>query len=151
MTSNTAAAGTIATQFTGTLTATAGESVGESFLVMTATKPSAYSVNSNVTAGATSFTVNTGTLVNGYYQMNNEVVQITSVTGNTVASVVVRGQNGSTAGTAKTNDVITFGNIPGAGASNPSNGDMFAHAGFQALALNSSDSIAFTWTVNVTS
>lgn len=120
-------------------------------MVMTATKPSAYTLNSNVTAGATSFTVTTGTLVNGYYQFNNEVIQITSVTGNTVASVVARGQNGSTAGTAKTGDIITFGNVPGAGASNPSNGDMFAHAGFQALALNASDSIMFTWTVNVTS
>jgi Flp pilus assembly protein TadG len=64
---------------------------------------------------------------------------------------VVRGQNGSTAGTAKTNDVLTFGNIPGAGNNNPSNGDLFAHAGFQALALNTNDSVQFTWQINVTS
>lgn len=148
---NTAASGTVGTQFQGTLTSLTSQSVGESFLVFTATKPSAYTVNSNITAGATSFTVAAGTLVNGYYQLNNEVVRVTSVTGNTVATVAARGQNGSTAGTAKTNDVLTFGNIPGAGASNPSNGDMFAHGGFQALALNTNDSIQFTWQVNVTS
>jgi hypothetical protein len=151
ITSNTAASGTVSTQYVGTITASTGESVGESFLAPTATKPSAYTLNSNVTSIATAFTVTTGTLANGYYQMNNEVVQITGVTGNTVASTVVRGTNGSTAGTAKTNDIITFGNIPGAGASNPSNGDMFAHAGFQALALNTSDSIQFTWNVSITS
>lgn len=151
VTAATNASGTVGSVYTGTITSLSNQSVAESFLVMTATKPSAYTLNSNVTAIATAFTVTTGTLVNGYYQLNNEVVQITSVTGNTVASVVVRAQNGSTANTAKTNDIVTFGNIPGAGSSNPSNGDLFAHAGFIALALNTNDSIAFTWTVNVTS
>lgn len=151
VTSNTAASGTVVTSFTGTLTATSGESVGESFLVMTATKPSAFTVNGNVTNVQSSLTVNTtGGLANQYFQMNNEVIQISSTAASNVWNIS-RAQNGSTAGTAKTNDVVTFGNIPGAGASNPSNGDMFAHAGFQALALNSSDSIAFTWSVNVTS
>jgi hypothetical protein len=148
---NSVGSGTVGVQYQGTLTASAGESVGESFLVFTATKPAAYALNSNIAATNTTFTVATGTLVNGYYQLNNEVVQITAVTSNTVATTVVRGRNGSTAGTAKTGDVITFGNIPGAGASNPSNGDMFAHGGFQALALNTNDSIQFTWQINVTS
>jgi hypothetical protein len=151
VTTATIGSSTIGTVYAGTITASAGESVGESFLCPTATKPSAYTVNSNITSGATSFTVTTGTLVNGYYQLNNEVLHITAVSSNTIASTVVRGVNGSTAGTAKTNDILTFGNIPGAGANNPSNGDLFAHAGFQALALNTSDSISFTWVVNVTS
>lgn len=148
---NTAASGTVGTQITGTITSLTNQNVGESFLAFTATKPSSYTLNSAVTAGATSFTVTTGTLVNGYYQLNNEVVHITSVTSNTVASVVVRAQNGSSANAGANGDKITFGNIPGAGSSNPSNGDLFAHAGFIALALNTNDSIAFTWTVNVTS
>jgi hypothetical protein len=151
VTAATSGSGTIGTVYLGTITASAGESVAESFLCPTATKPSAYTVNSNISSGATAFTVTTGTLVNGYYQMNNEVIHITAVTSNTVASTVVRAQNGSTAGTAKTNDIITFGNIPGAGGNNPSNGDLFAHAGFQALALNTNDSISFTWTIDVTS
>jgi hypothetical protein len=143
--------GTIVTQIVGTITASTGENVGESFLAFASAKPSSYSLNSNVTAGATTFTVATGTLVNGYYQVNNEVVHITAVSSNTIASTVVRAQNGSVAGTAKTGDVITFGNIPGSGPANPSNGDMFAHAGFTQLTLNSGDSIQFTWQVNVTS
>lgn len=149
--SNSAAAGTVGTQIIGTLTASTGESVGESFLVFNSTKPGSFTLNSNVTSVATAFTVATGSLVQGaYYQVNNEVVKLTTASG-TVASVVARAQNGSTANTAKTNDIITFGNVPGAGPSNPSNGDMFAHAGFQSLALNSGDSIQFTWTVNITS
>lgn len=151
LTTATSGSSTVGTVYTGTITASTTENVAESFLCPALAKPSAYTVNSNITAGATSFTVASGTLVNGYYQFNNEVIHITSVTSNTVASVVARAQNGSSAVTAKTNDVITFGNIPGAGGSNPSNGDLFAHAGFTQLALNTSDSISFTWVINVTS
>lgn len=149
--SNTAAAGTISTQITGTITSLSNQSVGESFLAFTTTKPSAFTLNSTVSTGATAFTVTTGTLANNqYYQLNNEVVKITTVTSNTVASVVVRAQNGSSANTANTGNVITLGNVPGTSAG-ANNGDLFAHAGFQALALNTNDSIAFTWTVSVTS
>lgn len=152
ITSNTAASGTVVTSFTGTITSLSGQSVGESFMVFTPVKPSVFTVTtSNVTAGAAALTVNTsGALAGQYYQMNNEVILISSTAASNVWNIT-RGQNGSSAQTAKTGDILTFGNIPGAGASNPSNGDMFAHAGFQALALNASDSIAFTWSVNVTS
>lgn len=153
--------GTITTTFVGALTAgtnhnTQGSnaeagSVGESFLVFSVTPPSEYTLNSAVTAGATTFTVATGTLVTGYYQLNNEVVHITAVSSNTIATTVVRGQNGSSANAAASGDGLTFGNIPGAGANNPSNGDMFAHAGFTSLALNSGDAVQFTWQINVTS
>jgi hypothetical protein len=149
--SNTAASGTVGTQIVGTITASTGESPAESFLVMSSTKPATFTVNGPVTSGASSLTVNTtGALAGQYYQMNNEVILISSTAASNVWNIT-RGQNGSTAGTAKTSDVLTFGNIPGAGASNPSHGDMFAHAGFIALSLNASDSIQFTWTVNVTS
>lgn len=149
VTSNTAAAGTVVTQVTGTLTSLSSQSVGESFLVMSATKPAQYTVTtSNVTAGASALTVNTsGALAGQYYQMNNEVILIGSTASSNVWNIT-RAQNGSSAQTAKTTDTLTFGNIPGA---TPATGDLFAHAGFIALALNINDSIAFTWQVNVTS
>lgn len=151
VTGNTAAAGTVLTQVVATITSLTSQSVGESFLVFNGTKPGAFTVNSTVTSVATAFTVTTGSLVQGaYYQFNNEVVKLTTASG-TVASVVARAQNGSVANAAKANDIITFGNVPGAGPTNPSNGDLFAHAGFQSLALNTNDSIQFTWQINVTS
>lgn len=156
---NTAASGTVTTQFVGTITATQAHTavtnvgtgeIAESVLAFTTTKPSAYTLNSAVTAGATAFTVTTGTLVDGYYQLNNEVVHITNVTSNTIATVA-RAQNGSSANAAASGDTITFGNIPGATSANPSNGDIFAHAGFVGLSLNNGDSVQFTWMIGVTS
>lgn len=150
---NTAASGTIGTQIVGTITSLSNQSVGESFLAFTTTKPTPgpFTVNGSVTNVQTSLTVNTtGGLANQYYQMNNETIRISSTAASNVWNIT-RAQNGSTAYTAKTNDVLTFGNVPGAGNNNPGNGDLFAHAGFQALALNINDSITFTWTVNVTS
>jgi hypothetical protein len=86
----------------------------------------------------------------GYYQMNNEVVYVSGTAASQVITIA-RGMNGSTPVTAGTGNIITFGNPPGQGPSNPNHGDMFAHAGFQALALNNGDSIQFTWQINVTS
>jgi hypothetical protein len=144
-------AGTVTTQVAGTITSLSSQSIGESFLVFSSTKPAAYTVNSNITAGAGSATTTTsGATVGGYYQLNNEVILVGTVTSNTVLTIS-RGQNGSTAGTAKTNDLMTNGNPPGYGTANPNHADMFAHAGFQALALNTGDSIQFTWQINVTS
>ncbi|HEV2355821.1 MAG TPA: hypothetical protein VGR89_16345 [Puia sp.] len=152
ITGNAAASGTVVTQFQGTITA--GESVGiaESFLVPTATKPSVFNITSHaVTSAGGALTVNTGgALANQYYQMNNEVIQISSTAASFVWNIN-RAQNGSTANAGAINDCLTFGNIPGAGNSNPGNGDMFAHAGFVALSLNSGDSVQFTWNVNITS
>jgi hypothetical protein len=151
VTGATAAAGSVTTQVVGTITAGSGETVAESFLAFTTTKPSAYTLSGNQTSPtATNITVSTSGAANGYYQFNNEVIRLTGTAASNVWTIT-RAQNGSTGGTAKTGDVITFGNIPGAGASNPSNGDIFAHAGFIGLALNNGDSIQFTWQINVTS
>lgn len=151
VTGNTAATGTVTTTFVGTITAANTENVGESFLVFTATKPASYTVTTSaVTSGAAALTVNTAGAALGYYQMNNEVIQVTSTAASNVWNIT-RARNGSAANAAATGNTLTFGNIPGAAASNPSNGDMFAHAGFTALALNSGDSIQFTWSVGVTS
>lgn len=149
VTGNTVAAGSVTTQVTATLTASTGESVGESFLAFTSTKPSAYIVSSTVASGSGSLTITTSAGANGYYQLNNEVIQVTNVA--TSVWTITRAQNGSVAGTAKSGDVVTLGNVPGAGPGNPNHADLFAHAGFTQLALNSGDSIAFTWAINVTS
>ncbi len=157
---NTVAAGTVTVNYVATITATGAHTavtnastgqVAESFLVFNSTKATSYALNSSIAATNTTFTVASGTLVNGYYQVNNEVVHITAVSGNTIATTVVRAQNGSVAGTAATGDTITPGNVPGAGANNPSNQDLFAHAGFVGLSLNNGDSVQFTWQINVTS
>jgi hypothetical protein len=87
---------------------------------------------------------------NYYVQIDNEVIEVTGGQGTTTWTIV-RGQNGSTGAIHNQNEAVTFGNIPGAGTANPSNGDLFAHAGFIALALNNGDSIQFTWQVGVTS
>ena len=153
VTSNTVGAGTVTAQVTGTITATAAESVGESFLVMSSTKPAMSSVaTGNMTNVQTSLTTATamGIAAPYYIQIDNEVLFVSATAASNVLTVV-RGTNATTGAAHNLNAGVTLGNVPGAGASNPNNGDMFAHAGFQALALNNGDSIAFTWQVNVTS
>lgn len=155
VTGNSAGAGTITTQVVATLTASTGESVGESFLAMTTTKPTMSSVASgNMGAATTAMTVVTITSFPSppfYVQVDNEVILVSATAASQVFSTIVRGQNGSTGAGHNQNAGVTLGNIPGAGTSNPNNGDLFAHAGFIALALNSGDSIQFTWQVGVTS
>ena len=154
VTGNTAAAGTVTAQIVGTLTSLSNQSVGESFLTMSATKPYETTINGTLPTGNTSLTVNTvwpAVSVPFYLQNNNEVIQVSSTSSTTLANVIVRAQNGSTANAGATGQALSLGNIPGAGASNPNNGDMFAHAGFIALSLNTGDSIQFTWQVGVTS
>ena len=82
-------------------------------------------------------------------QFGNEVILVGTVTSNTVYTVT-RAYNGSTAQAATAGMTITVGNTPGT-AFGTNNADMFAHAGFIALSLNTGDSIQFTWQVGVTS
>jgi hypothetical protein len=141
------------TTFVATITAAQAESIGESFLVPSTTKPASSSLTSHAATNANgSLTVvsSAGYPAAPFYaQADNEVVLVGTAAANVLT--VTRAQNGSTAGPINIGDAITVGNIPGAGASNPNHGDMFAHAGFVALSLNSGDSIQFTWQVNVTS
>lgn len=140
-------------QLTGTITANAGESIGESFLVFKSTKPAASSVaTGNMTNVQTSMTTGTamGIAAPYYIQIDNEVLQVSATAASNVLTIV-RGTNATTGAAHNQNAGVTLGNVPGAGNNNPNNGDMFAHAGFVALALNSGDSIAFTWQINVTS
>jgi hypothetical protein len=160
---NSLASGTVTTQFVGTMTATQAHTaitnvgtgqVAESFLAFSTTTPASTTINGNqAVTSATLLTVATNAATaNGYYQMNNEVLKVTNVTGAGPYTLTVsRAQNGSTAQTAVAGDTITNGNIPGAGVSNPNHADIFAHAGFVGLSLNNGDSIQFTWQVGVTS
>lgn len=168
VTNNVLASGTVTTQFIGTITATNNHNnntagvntqaaaIGESFLVFSAT-PSTLETTlfTAITSGATSMTVSTAwpTITGSvpfYVQLNNEVIKV-SATATTTTATIVRAQNGSAANAGAAGDGISLGNIPGAGSSNPNKGDLFAHAGFTALALNNGDSIQFTWQINVTS
>jgi hypothetical protein len=164
VTNNTIGQGTVTTQFVGTITAGAnhntqssnaeGGSVGESFLAFTATKPYETTLFTAITSGATAFTVSTAwpaVSTPFYVQVNNEVITVSATATTTTATSITRGVNGSSANAGAAGDGVSLGNIPGAGANNPNSADMFAHAGFTSLALNSGDSIQFTWQINVTS
>lgn len=152
---NSNGSGSVTTQVVGTITCAqaAGESIGESFLVFSTTKPAASSVaTGNMTAAQTSMTVasNTFPAPTFYVQVDNEVIQVSATAASNVFSTIARAQNGSAAAAHNQNAGVTLGNIPGAAAA-VNHGDLFAHAGFVALALNNGDSVQFTWQVNVTS
>jgi hypothetical protein len=152
VTNNVSASSYATLTLVGTITAAQAESIGESFLAPAVTKAQQYTLFHTVGTTWSSLTISTaGGTVGQYYQMNNEVIFIGTVTSSSVWTIS-RTQNGSPGpGTANTADCLTFGNIPGAAVTGAGYGDMFAHAGFQALSLNSGDSIQFTWQVNVTS
>lgn len=152
--SNINGSGTVTANYNATITSLSGQSIGESFLVFTATKPYSATITGTLPTGNSSMTVGTvwpTVAVPFYLQNNNEVIKVNATSTTLIASSITRASNGSTVNAGATGQVVTLGNIPGAGNNNPTNGDMFAHAGFTALALNNGDSIAFTWQVNVTS
>jgi hypothetical protein len=163
VTNNVVTASSVTTTFVGTLTCGAtphntqssngeGGSVGEAFLAFTATKPYETTVFAAVTNGGSMTVSSTGAPATPFYaQLNNEVILVGTVTSNTVYTIS-RSQNASgVTNNGAVSDGVCVGNIPGAAATNPNNGDMFAHAGFTSLALNTGDSIQFTWNISVTS
>lgn len=163
VTNNVVTASSVTTTFVGTLTcgATAHNTsasnaeagaVGEAFLAFTATKPYENTAFLAVTtAGSLTVTTNSAPPSTPFYsQLNNEVILVGTVTSNTVWTIS-RAQNGSSINNAAVGDGVSVGNIPGAAATNPNSGDMFAHAGFTNLALNTGDSVQFTWNISVTS
>lgn len=154
--SNTNGSGTVVANWNATITCAqvGGEGIGEAFLVFTQTKPYSATITGTLPTGNTSMTVGTvwpAVSVPFYLQNNNEVIKVNATSSTLIASSITRASNGSTVNAGATGQIVTLGNIPGAGNNNPLNGDMFAHAGFTALALNDGDSIAFTWQVGVTS
>jgi hypothetical protein len=163
VTNNVVTASSVTTVFVGTLTCgatahnTSGSNaeagaVGEAFLAFTTTKPAETTVSGQAVTTGGSMTVASGAVFPGtpfYAQLNNEVILVGTVSTNVLT--ISRAQNGSSTNNAAIGDGVSLGNIPGAAATNPNSGDLFAHAGFTNLALNTGDSIQFTWNISVTS
>jgi hypothetical protein len=137
-----------------TITASAARNIGEVFMVPQTTKPTAVD-SVQASSGVIGSTSGTTVIVasganfaaNEYIQIRSEVMKITSISTNTLT--VTRAQNGTSAiSTIAQNDTVTGGNPPGVTA--VSNGDLFAHASFTSLALNSGDSLQTTFQVQFT-
>lgn len=134
-------------QVTGTLTTLSNQTITEAALSDSASKPAATTIPGGVgTTGATSITVASAAGFPGsgnyYAQIDAEVVLVTGGQGTTTWTVT-RGVNGSAAATHSAGATITGGNAPGSSA--VTNGSLYAHSTFTGLALNTNDSIAFTF------
>lgn len=138
-------------QVVGTITAGITETIAEVFLSDSATKPFATTVTGGTVVGSNSATGLTVAATytpanNTYIQIRTEVLKVTAGTG-TTSLTVTRGQNGSAAiSTIANADEVTCGNVPPAGTGSGT-GNLFVHASFTGLALNSGDSLQSTVTV----
>lgn len=134
-------------QVVGTITSASGQTINESILGMSTTKPFSTTVTGGTVVGSSSgttlTTAATYTPANGtYIQVRSEVMEVTAGTG-TTSLTVTRAQNGTTAlTTIATSDPVTLGNPPGTSGNN---GDLFIHASYTGLALNSGDAIQSTF------
>ena len=133
-------------QVVGTITSSSGQTITETFLSDSASKPQSTTLSAAIsTTGATSISVTsaTGFPGSGNYniQVDSEVMTVTAGQGTTTWTVT-RGVNGSTAATHSSGAVVTGGNVPGSTAI--TNGNLLIHASFTGLALNSGDSLSAT-------
>ena len=149
---------------TGSITATAAKTITEVALFDTTTLSPTTTLFASATASATSITLAAAigpTTGNFYIELGGLVTggETVLVTGgqNTTLVTIVRGQLGSVSGIQTSGASVTVGGDGGANtswavggqtASVPASlgGNMFAHADFAGLALNSGDSILFTVT-----
>lgn len=152
-------------QVTGTVVcAVAGKTITEAGLFDTTTLSPTTTISNSLTTASTAITIGSGTGLPGagnyYMQLLNETVLVTAGQGTTTLSVT-RAQLGSAAAVAASGSPLTLGGDGGANAnagiggqtaSVPagSGGNMFAHADFGGIALAINDSIAFTWTDQLT-
>lgn len=130
-------------QVVGTIASSSGQTISEVFLTDSATKPfsTTWATAPTTTAGTTGTTAASFTPANNtYIQCESEVMQVTAGTG-TTSLTVTRAQNGSAAATHANGTTITAGNPPGTATANQ---NMYLHASFTGLALNSGDSIQST-------
>lgn len=139
-------------QVVGTITSASGQTINESILGLTTTKPQSTTLSAAITTtGATSISV---TSASGFPGSGNYAIQIDSevllVTGGqgTTTWTVTRGYNGSAAATHSNGATVTGGNPPGSSA--VTNGDLFMHASYTGLALNSGDALQGTWQLKFT-
>lgn len=135
-------------QVVGTITSGSGQTITESILADTSAKPQATTLSAAITTtGALSCTVTSASGFPGsgtyYVQIDSEVIGITAGQG-TTSWTITRGQNGSTAATHLIGATVTGGNIPG-GAGVITSGDLFMHASYTGLALNSGDALTGTF------
>jgi hypothetical protein len=139
-------------QVVGTITSASGQTINESILALSTTKPFSTTVAGGTVVGSNSGTTLTTaasyTPANGtYIQVRGEVMLVTAGTG-TTSLTVTRGQNGSTASSAiATSDPVTLGNPPG---SSVANADLFIHASYPGLALNALDALQATFKLQFT-
>lgn len=145
-------------QVTGTITAAGAKTITEAGLFDVVTNSPTTTISASLTASATAVTIasTTGLPTSGNYyaQIENEVVLVTGAASATLT--ISRGVNGSTSATHSSGVPFTLGGDGGAfsnfslgsqtatvGAAQ--GGSMFCHADFAGIALNTSDSINFTW------
>ncbi|MFG3287269.1 hypothetical protein ACGF3G_00395 [Streptomyces sp. NPDC048179] len=133
-------------QVAGTLTSASSQTITETFLSDSASKPAATTLSAAIsTTSATSITVTSaaGFPSSGNYniQIDSEVMTVTAGQGTTTWTVT-RGVNGSTAATHSGGATVTGGNAPGSSA--VSNGSLLVHSSFTGLALNSNDTLTAT-------
>src|SRR5882762_11121338 len=140
-------------QLVGTITCSAGRTIAEFGAYDSATQPAVAAVAAGGVVGSNSnTTLNTAATFtpgnNNYIQIRTEVMKVTAGSGST-ALTVTRAQNGSSAiSTIAAADVVTPGNPPG--QTGITGGNMFMHADFTGIVLNSGDAIQFTATAQLT-
>ena len=153
-------------QVTGTIVCTTGKTIGEAALFDVSTLSPTSTVTS-LTAAGTSITLAaslTPTSGNFYAQLENETIIVTGAASTTIA--VTRGALGSSSTTHSLGAPITVGGdgsnavsggpaitssaMTAAGIAPTYGGNMFIHADFGGIALNTNDSISFTFTDTLT-
>lgn len=132
-------------QVVGTITSASNQTITETFLSDSASKPAATTAPSGITNVATSLTVASaaGFPGSGNYnvQLDSEVLTVTAGQGTTTWTVT-RAANGTAAAAHSAAVVVTGGNAPGSTA--VTNGSLLIHASFTGLALNIGDSLSAT-------
>lgn len=152
-------------QVTGSIVCAVGaKTITEAGLFDTTTLSPTTTISNSLTTATTVVTLGSATGLPGsnnyYLQLLNETVLVTAGQG-TTTQTIVRGQLGSTAAVAASGSPITLGGDGGAFANASlggqtgtvgaaQGGNMFAHADFPGIALAVNDSVAFTWTDQLT-
>lgn len=152
-------------QVVGTVVCAVGaKTITEMGLFDTTTLSPTTTISNSLTTATTSITIGSGTGLPGsgnyYMQLLNETVLVTGGQGTTTLAVT-RAQLGSTAAVAASGSAFSLGGDGGANANAgvggqtatvaaSAGGNMFAHADFAGVALSVNDSIAATWTDQLT-
>jgi hypothetical protein len=148
-------------QVTGTVTClVAAKTITEAALFDSPTLSGTSTLSASLTAAATTMTLgaNIGPTTGAYYaQINNETVLVTGAASTTLT--IQRGMISSTSAVQAVASPVTSGGDGGAGgwASGQTatfgpaqGGNMFIHADFAAISLNTNDSISFTFSDTLT-